>query len=154
MSYQITLLPGDGIGPEVTEAALLVLQATGIKIKWERAIAGQQAIEKYYSKDSKEKFDKIIKDIKDSEDIEFIRESEGDLEKEALQDITQEAPMIKLIDTIVQQAVVAKASDVFIEPMEKTLRIRYRVDGIIREIDQMSKALHLPIISRRTPIQR
>jgi len=42
----------------------------------------------------------------------------------------------------------AKASDVFIEPLEKTLRIRYRVDGVLREIDRMSKALHFPIISR------
>src|SRR5262245_11693639 len=47
MPYQLTLLPGDGIGPEVTEAALTVLDATGVKIKWERALAGQRAIEKY-----------------------------------------------------------------------------------------------------------
>lgn len=107
----------------------------------------QQAIEKYYAHDSKETFDKIIKDIKDTEDLELIRDTD-DLEKVALDDISQEAPMIKLTDTIVQQAVVAKASDVFIEPLEKTLRIRYRVDGIIREIDQMPKALHLPIVSR------
>jgi isocitrate dehydrogenase (NAD+) len=47
MPYHLTLLPGDGIGPEVTEAALTVLDATGVKIKWDRALAGQQAIEKY-----------------------------------------------------------------------------------------------------------
>ncbi|MBL7684992.1 MAG: isocitrate dehydrogenase (NAD(+)) [Deltaproteobacteria bacterium] len=49
MPVIITLLPGDGIGPEVTDATLKVLDATGIKIKWERALAGQQAIEKYGS---------------------------------------------------------------------------------------------------------
>src|SRR4030095_10506008 len=47
MPYHLTLLPGDGIGPEVTEAALKVLEATGAKIRWERALAGQKAIEKY-----------------------------------------------------------------------------------------------------------
>ncbi len=47
MSYNLTLLPGDGIGPEVTEAALAVLEATGVKIQWDRALAGQQAIEKF-----------------------------------------------------------------------------------------------------------
>ncbi|MFO1520174.1 MAG: isocitrate/isopropylmalate dehydrogenase family protein [bacterium] len=47
MPYQLTLLPGDGIGPEVTQAALTVLDATGVKIKWEKALAGQRAIEKY-----------------------------------------------------------------------------------------------------------
>jgi len=47
MAYQLTLLPGDGIGPEVTDAALKVLEATGIKIRWDKALAGQRAIEKY-----------------------------------------------------------------------------------------------------------
>ncbi len=47
MPYQITLLPGDGIGPEVTDAAITVLDATGVKIKWDRALAGQKAIDKH-----------------------------------------------------------------------------------------------------------
>lgn len=47
MSYQIVLLPGDGIGPEITEATQLVLEATGVKIQWHLALAGQKAIEKF-----------------------------------------------------------------------------------------------------------
>jgi len=47
MPYTITLIPGDGIGPEVTEAAVRVLEATGIEFNWEQAIAGQQAQDKY-----------------------------------------------------------------------------------------------------------
>jgi len=42
----ITLIPGDGIGPEVTEAALKVIQAAGVQINWERVEAGAQALEK------------------------------------------------------------------------------------------------------------
>ncbi len=108
----------------------------------------QQAIEKYYGSETDETLKKIIKDIKDAEEMELVKEVETEMDQGGIEHITQDAPMIKLTDTIIQQAVLAKASDVFIEPMEKTLRIRYRVDGIIREIDQMSKALHLPIISR------
>ncbi len=108
----------------------------------------QQTIERYYSTDSSETLKDIIKDIKDSsEDFELVREA-GQMADVTVQDIIQDAPMIKLTDTIIQQSVVAKASDVFIEPMEQTLRIRYRVDGVIREVDQMTKALHQPIISR------
>ncbi len=107
----------------------------------------QQTIEKYYSTDSSELLKDIIKGMRDSEDLELVRES-GELADVTVKDIIQDAPMIKLTDTIIQQAVIAKASDVFIEPMEQMLRIRYRVDGIIREIDQMTKALHQPIISR------
>lgn len=47
MSYNIVLLPGDGIGPEITEATQLVLEATGVKIQWHLALAGQKAIEKF-----------------------------------------------------------------------------------------------------------
>ena len=47
MAYTITLISGDGIGPEVTHATVRVLEATGIKFNWEPAIAGQEAQDKY-----------------------------------------------------------------------------------------------------------
>jgi isocitrate dehydrogenase (NAD+) len=45
--HTITLIPGDGIGPEVTEAARRCIEATGIKVSWEEVCAGQDAMEKY-----------------------------------------------------------------------------------------------------------
>ena len=47
MTYRITLIPGDGIGPEVTRAAVRVLEATGLKFEWETFQAGAEAYEKY-----------------------------------------------------------------------------------------------------------
>jgi isocitrate dehydrogenase (NAD+) len=47
MAYRITLIPGDGIGPEVTEAAVRVLEATGLKFDWEPCQAGAEAFERY-----------------------------------------------------------------------------------------------------------
>jgi len=47
MFYKVTLIPGDGIGPEVTQAAKKCLEATGIKFEWEEAIAGTNAIKEY-----------------------------------------------------------------------------------------------------------
>src|SRR6267378_855696 len=47
MAYKITLIPGDGIGPEVTQAAVRILEATGIKFEWESFAAGAEAFEKY-----------------------------------------------------------------------------------------------------------
>ena len=47
MTYRITLIPGDGIGPEVTQAAVRVLEATGLKFEWETYQAGAEAYEKY-----------------------------------------------------------------------------------------------------------
>jgi len=44
--YNITLIPGDGIGPEITEAMLMAVEATGVEIKWEKVYAGAEVIEK------------------------------------------------------------------------------------------------------------
>ena len=47
MTYNITLIPGDGIGPQVTEAVKMVLEASGVEINWEIVEAGEKVIEKY-----------------------------------------------------------------------------------------------------------
>jgi len=47
LTYNITLIPGDGIGPQVTEAAKMVLEASGVEINWEIMEAGEKVIEKY-----------------------------------------------------------------------------------------------------------
>jgi isocitrate dehydrogenase (NAD+) len=47
MAHRITLIPGDGIGPEVASAVVSIIEATGVKIDWEEHIAGQPALDKY-----------------------------------------------------------------------------------------------------------
>lgn len=47
MAFPITLLPGDGIGPDITEATIRVLSATGLPFEWDRQVAGLEAIERY-----------------------------------------------------------------------------------------------------------
>jgi isocitrate dehydrogenase (NAD+) len=59
MAYRITLIPGDGIGHEVTDAAIRILEATGIKFEWERYEAGQEACDKYGEYLPKELIDSI-----------------------------------------------------------------------------------------------
>ncbi len=114
----------------------------------------KETIEKYYcqkgdKKKSAEILDSIIQDIQETEDLELVKSfSEEDSHKGLVEEIKDEAPIIKLTDSIIQQSVSAKASDIFIEPLENAVRVRYRIDGVIREIDRFSKALHFPIISR------
>ena len=120
----------------------------------------EKAIQEYYAKESEEEeavageesletFNEIMQDIRDTGDLELIKDVQTDVASGTkVEQLSDEAPIIKLTDTIIQQAVLAKASDVFIEPMEKTVRVRYRIDGIIREIDRMAKVLLSPIISR------
>src|SRR5436853_3132783 len=59
MAYKITLIPGDGIGPEVTRAAVRVLEATGVKFEWETFQAGAEAYEKYHEYIPKELIESI-----------------------------------------------------------------------------------------------
>ena len=47
MTYRITLIPGDGIGPEITSAVIRIIKASGIEIEWEEHLAGQAALDKY-----------------------------------------------------------------------------------------------------------
>ncbi len=108
----------------------------------------QDALEQQAAPKSQDSFEKIKKDIKEAEDLELVGDSADRMNTTQIEHLTQEAPIIRLTTTIIRQAVMAKASDVFIEPTEKYLRIRYRVDGVLREIDRMAKALHFPIVSR------
>jgi type IV pilus assembly protein PilB len=108
------------------------------------------AIERSYAQNNSSDLEEIfqgIKDTKEAESLELVKDS-TQTNKRTIEDLSEEAPIITLTNTIIQQAVMAKASDVFIEPMETCLRIRYRIDGFIREIDRMSKNLHFPLISR------
>ncbi|MFA5116246.1 MAG: isocitrate/isopropylmalate dehydrogenase family protein [Candidatus Omnitrophota bacterium] len=61
MKYTITLIPGDGIGPELSDAARRCVEATGVKIEWEEALAGQTALEKMGSLLPKDTLDSIRK---------------------------------------------------------------------------------------------
>jgi type IV pilus assembly protein PilB len=110
----------------------------------------RSAIERSYARNNSSDLEEIfqgIKDTKEAESLELVKDN-TQTNKRAIEDLSEEAPIITLTNTIIQQAVLAKASDVFIEPMETCLRIRYRIDGFIREIDRMSKNLHFPLISR------
>ena len=108
------------------------------------------AIERSYAQSNSsdlEEIFQVIKDTKEAKSLELVKDH-AQHNKRAVEELGEEALIITLTNTIIQQAVAAKASDVFIEPMENCLRIRYRIDGYIREIDRMAKSLHFPLISR------
>lgn len=60
----------------------------------------------------------------------------------------EEAPVVKLVDLIIKQAIDERASDIHIEPFKEKISLRYRIDGVLHEIPPPAKHLHLPIISR------
>jgi general secretion pathway protein E len=78
--------------------------------------------------------------------IDFAAGDEEDLEH--LRDMASEAPVIRLVNAMIAQAVEKRASDIHIEPFEKEFRIRFRVDGVLFNQEQPPRELKAAIISR------
>ncbi len=111
----------------------------------EQAIS--EAIEKYYS--SEVSFDEVMMDFDmDEEDVDFSEEYEEDINVLDLEKSAGEAPVVKLVNLILIDAIRKNASDIHVEPYEKQLRIRYRIDGILYEVMKPPVKLKSAIISR------
>jgi general secretion pathway protein E len=76
-------------------------------------------------------------------------DEEGELEDvEHLRDLASEAPVIRLVNLIMQRAVESRASDIHIEPFENRLKVRYRVDGVLQEVEAPPAKSTAAVISR------
>ncbi|MBU1998308.1 MAG: ATPase, T2SS/T4P/T4SS family [Candidatus Omnitrophota bacterium] len=108
------------------------------------------AIESFYGKSAMFKEAVNASYQIDSRDISF--EDLGGLDEELSLDklvaSAEEAPVIKLVDLIIQQAIGERASDIHIEPLREKISIRYRIDGKLCEVSPPAKQLYLAIISR------
>ena len=78
--------------------------------------------------------------------------SEGDTRSEDdvehLRDLASEAPVIRLVNLVIQRAVEARASDIHIEPFESRLKVRYRIDGVLQEVESPPSSSTAAVISR------
>lgn len=81
-------------------------------------------------------------------EMDFDKDMSGVDEVRELEDAANDAPIVKFVDVILQQAIRDKASDIHFEPFEHIFRIRYRVDGSLYEMPQPPKNLAIPVISR------
>jgi type IV pilus assembly protein PilB len=84
----------------------------------------------------------------DAEALQLAKEGEEDLDASQLAASTEEAPVIKLANLILVQAIKDHASDIHIEPFEKEVKLRYRIDGVLLEYSPPPKALQVALLSR------
>jgi type IV pilus assembly protein PilB len=101
------------------------------------------AIERYYEQTDAQ-LQNLLKDIED-EELEVIEEDDDDQGPVELGD---DAPVVKLINAILTDAVKRGASDIHIEPFESEIRVRYRVDGALQEVMKPPVKLKAALISR------
>ena len=83
-----------------------------------------------------------------TDDIQEVHQKRDDIDLDKLAHESEDAPVVKIVNLILVQALKEKASDIHIEPFEKTLKLRYRVDGNLIEASSPPKSLQLPIASR------
>jgi type IV pilus assembly protein PilB len=108
----------------------------------EEAIKG--AIDKYYDKSAS--FADVMGDL-DVEDLELVQD-EDDVDVGELARESEDAPVVKLVNLILTDAVKRNASDIHIEPYEKEFRARYRIDGMLYEVMKPPMKLRNAITSR------
>jgi type IV pilus assembly protein PilB len=84
----------------------------------------------------------------DTDNIETIKESIQEVNLDQLAASSEEAPVIKLANLIIVQAIKDRASDVHLEPFEKVMRLRYRVDGVLIDATPPPKQMQLALASR------
>ena len=101
------------------------------------------AIERYYEQTDAQ-LETLLKDMED-EDLEVIEEEQ---DEDAPTQVADDAPVVKLINGILTDAVRRGASDIHIEPFEKEIRVRYRVDGALLEVMKPPVKLRAALTSR------
>jgi len=101
----------------------------------------EEALDDYYRLSGG--YGSVLGDEAEEEDVEFGRGEYAGEEADA-----NEAPVIKLVQMIIANALKERASDIHIEPFEKTLQVRYRIDGVCKIMDSPPKKLQGPVISR------
>jgi type IV pilus assembly protein PilB len=84
----------------------------------------------------------------DSASIETVKEAVEEVNLDQLAAAGEEAPVIKLANIILVQAIKDRASDIHLEPFEKNLRLRYRVDGVLADATPPPKQMQLALVSR------
>ncbi|MEN6373694.1 MAG: type II secretion system ATPase GspE [Smithella sp.] len=125
--------------------AIKVAVAHNLEIYTSEGQAIDDHLEKFYSQEMQD-INKIIENIDDDSSVHYIHEEEDDVGH--LQDLASEAPIIKLVNVIITRAIESRASDIHIEPFDDEVKVRYRIDGVLHDVEIIPKKLQAAIFSR------
>lgn len=109
----------------------------------------RESIDKYYGSTHSIELKRVMEDIADTEDADLeVLEEDEDLDLAELEQQSEEAPVVRLVNIIMTDAIKRGASDIHIEPYETEYRVRYRIDGILYEMMRPPLKLKEAITSR------
>jgi general secretion pathway protein E len=136
---QVELLLADPQDPYPVQAVEMALgRAVAVRIGIRSEI--DDLIERFYGA-GRSAMGSIVEDLSEGD-----TRSEDDVEH--LRDLASEAPVIRLVNLVIQRAVEARASDIHIEPFENRLKVRYRIDGVLQEVESPPASSTAAVISR------
>ncbi|MDY0040201.1 MAG: ATPase, T2SS/T4P/T4SS family, partial [Desulforhabdus sp.] len=115
-----------------------------IQIHVARESSIRETIGRYYED---ENFEEVLGILREEADAQFF-ESAEDTDLTSLEGAAEQAPVVKLVNLIMMDAIRKQASDIHIELYEKMMRVRFRIDGVLYEIMRPPLQMKNPIISR------
>lgn len=86
--------------------------------------------------------------IKEEADIVALPEKTEEKNKKELEEAAEQMPIIKIVDTLLKHAILQQASDIHIEPLEKEVIVRYRIDGILHDAMTLPKKISSGVVAR------
>jgi general secretion pathway protein E len=136
----LTVASADPLNTLITDE---LRQATGLSVKIviSPAVAITEAIDRTYD-GAATPLQRIVEGMEDEGG------PEGDEDVNHLRDMAFEAPVVRLVNLLIENAISSEASDIHIEPFEDTLRIRYRIDGVLYEQEAPPRRLQAAVTSR------
>ena len=142
----------DPLNPQRVDEINFILKKD-IQLVVSDPVAVEKAIEKFYPAggggEASESFSELLKELGSDKDIaQEVSVAEATDDKALMQDLANQAPIVRFVNLVLFQAVQDRASDIHFEPFEDEFRIRYRVDGALYEMSPPPKQLALPVISR------
>jgi type IV pilus assembly protein PilB len=108
----------------------------------------KKQIDQYYGKQEDDALSELLEEIDLEGTVEVIEQRDDEVSEAALQAQVEDAPVVKLINGLLNDAVIKGASDIHIEPYEHEIRIRYRIDGALREVMKPPLKMRAALTSR------
>ncbi|RKZ02099.1 MAG: type II secretion system protein GspE [Candidatus Hydrothermota bacterium] len=105
-----------------------------------------RAIDQYYG--AEDRLKELLESVKEAESGIEVVEEEEEAGPETAAALIEEAPVVRLVNGLIIEAVKRRASDIHIEPYEKYVRVRYRIDGVLHEIMPIPYRLKDAVVSR------
>jgi len=135
------------LNPEDLQTIDFIKKKTGLKII--PCLTTQESIQKIlkqYEKSLKSEFGDIID--KNAQTLTLVEEEGEKTDGEDLETVAKGLPIIRIVDTLLKHAILQFASDIHIEPDEKEVRVRYRIDGILHDAMTLPKQILSGIVAR------